>query len=282
VRVAANGLTFEALSVGDGPRLALLLHGFPDDAGSMRPLAERLAAHGFTAVAPFMRGYGATGPAPDGRYGASALAADVLALVAALGRRRALVVGHDWGAVAGYAAAVRDPDVVARLVAISVPPPRVLLRNLPRHPAQLGRSAYMARFQVPWVAERGLRRDGMAEVDRLWARWSPGFIPPAGRLEAVKASLGAPGALEAALGYYRALRRPSREDLGLLLGRVPAPTLVVAGARDGCIAPEVYEDLDDGFVAPRRLVVVPWAGHFVPLEATDELARVTLEHAGRA
>lgn len=280
MRVAANGVTFEAHVVGDGPRLALLLHGFPDDAGSLLPLAERLAAQGFTCVAPYMRGYGPTGPAPDGRYGAAALAGDVLGLVAALGRREALVVGHDWGAVAGYAAAVRDPDVVERLVAVSVPPIRVFVRNLPRHPTQLGRSAYVAAFQVPWLPERALRLAGLARVERLWARWSPGFTPPPGRVEAVKATLAAPGALEAALGYYRALGRPSREDLRLLLARVPVPTLVVTGGRDGCIAPEAFDDLDDGFVAPRRLVVIPWAGHFVPLEAPDELARAVLEHAG--
>jgi peroxisomal 2,4-dienoyl-CoA reductase len=120
VRVPAGPLTFDAWSVGEGPRLALLLHGFPDDPGSLLPLAERLAGHGFTAVAPWMRGYGGTGPAPDGRYGAAALAGDVLALIAALGHRRALVVGHDWGAVAGYAAAVRDPDAVAAVIARAV------------------------------------------------------------------------------------------------------------------------------------------------------------------
>ena len=94
-RVRANGIEFECLRWGDGDRLALCLHGFPDDPGTMGPLAERLVDAGFTVVAPYMRGYGPTGPAPDGRYSPGALGNDALAL--ALG---ALVI------VAGVAIAI--------------------------------------------------------------------------------------------------------------------------------------------------------------------------------
>jgi len=66
--VTANGLDFECLTRGDGDRLALCLHGFPDDAGTFEPLMAQLAEAGFTAVAPYMRGYGPTGPAPDDDY----------------------------------------------------------------------------------------------------------------------------------------------------------------------------------------------------------------------
>lgn len=276
----ANGLRFAAHVRGAGERLALLLHGFPDDAGSMLPLAERLATRGFTTVAPYLRGYGPTDRPVDGRYGLAALADDVVGLIAALGHDRALVVGHDWGAAAAYAAAVRDPDRVARLVALSVPPPRVFTRNLARHPTQLARSSYMAFFQLPWVAERTIRAHGMAFIDRTWTRWASSFTPPPGRLDEVKRTLSAPGSLTAALGYYRALLRPTRADLALLHARIPVSTLVVSGAQDGCIAPCAYDGLDDGFVAPRRFVLLPGVGHFLPLEATDEVARLVLEHAG--
>lgn len=272
--VRANGLEFTVHVRGDGPRLALLLHGFPDDAGSMLPLAERLAAQGYTAAAPFMRGYAPTERPADGRYGAAALGQDALELISALGHARATVVGHDWGAVAGYAAATLDPGRVERLVALSIPPPRVFLRNLARHPGQLGRSSYMALFQVPWVPERVLRANGLAMIDKIWTRWASSFTPPPGRLEEVKRTLSTPGTLSAALGYYRALRAPSRADLRLARSRVGAPTLVVTGDADGCMALGAFDGLDDGFVAPRRFVVLPGVGHFAPLEATDEVARL--------
>jgi pimeloyl-ACP methyl ester carboxylesterase len=257
--VRANGLTFAYHQRGDGPRLALLLHGFPDDAGSMLPLAERLAARGFTAVAPFMRGYG---PTDRGReHGAAALAGDVVGLIAALGHARATVIGHDWGAVAGYAAATLDPARVERLVALAVPPPRAFLRRL--RPAQLARSSYMALFQAPWLAERLVRARDWAMIDALWARWSPGWTPPPGRVAEVKRTLATD--LSGPLAYYRALRRPSRADLRLLLGRAGAPTTVVAGERDGCIGIEMFDDTDD-------VVRLPGVGHFIPLEATDAVA----------
>ncbi len=281
--VRAGEQTFSVLVEGDGPRLALLLHGFPDDARSLLPLAGRLAARGFTCAAPFLRGYGESEPAKDGDYGLDALARDAVGLVRALGFERATVVGHDWGALAGYGAANLDPAAVERLVAVSVPPPRAMLANLVRSPAQLLRSAYMLRFQLPG-AEAALRKKDMMWVDRLWNAWSPGWLPPPGRLAEVKRTLRAPGCLEAALGYYRALPlgrpgglRPANLCLGL--ARLRVPTLVVHGDRDGCIGPEMFERLDDAFAAPRRVVKLAGVGHFVPLEATDTLADLVAEFA---
>jgi pimeloyl-ACP methyl ester carboxylesterase len=247
VRVGEQG--FEVLVEGEGPRLALLLHGFPDDARSMLPLATRLAARGFTCAAPFLRGYGGSEPAKDGDYGLDALARDAVGLIRA----------------------------------VSVPPPRTMLANLVRSPVQLLRSGYMLRFQLPG-AEASLRKDDLGWVDRVWNLWSPGWLPPPGRLAEVKRTLRAPGCLEAALGYYRALPlgrpsglRPSTLRLGL--GRLRVPTLVVHGDRDGCIGPEMFAHLDDAFAAPRRAVKLAGVGHFVPLEATERLSDLVAEFA---
>ena len=113
--VEANGIDFECLRAGAGDRLALCLHGFPDDAGSMRPVLDRLADAGFTAVAPYMRGYAPTDPAPHGDYSAGALGSDAVALADVLSGTLdvaggPVLVGHDWGAVAAYAADRTDPD----------------------------------------------------------------------------------------------------------------------------------------------------------------------------
>lgn len=280
--------TFSVRLVGTGPRQALLLHGFPDDAGSLLPLAERLARHGFACAVPLMRGYGESDRAHDGDYRIAALARDAVGLIEALGAREALIVGHDWGAIAGYAAANLDPGRVARLVAVSVPPARTFVRNLATSPAQVVRSRYMALFQVPWLAERMVRANDLAYVEQLWRRWSPGWTPPPERLAQVKATLKIQGSLEAALAYYRGLRLGSpldvpeqAESLRLALGLLRVPTLVVHGDQDGCIGPEMYAGLDDAFAAPRRLVTLPGVGHWVPLEATDRLAELVVEHCAR-
>src|SRR5271168_3195362 len=110
--VDANGLNFAYLENGSGP-LVLMLHGFPDTAHSWDDLRPRLAARGYRAVSPFMRGYHPTA-IPTRDADAATLAADVLALVKALGETRAIVVGHDWGAAAAYGAAALAPDAIAK------------------------------------------------------------------------------------------------------------------------------------------------------------------------
>ena len=105
--VRANGLRFATLEAGDGP-LVLCLHGFPDHARSFRHQLPALAAAGFRAVAPYMRGYAPSDAPPDGPYQSAVLGQDAAAMIEALGYRQAAVVGHDWGAVAAYGAATRQ------------------------------------------------------------------------------------------------------------------------------------------------------------------------------
>src|SRR5205807_4960328 len=119
-----NGVEFAYLEDGppDGP-LALCLHGFPDSAHTWRHLLPELAAAGFHGVAPWMRGYGPSAVPADGRYQTGALVADATALHAALGGDdRAVLIGHDWGAVATYGAASFAPERWQRVVAMAVPP----------------------------------------------------------------------------------------------------------------------------------------------------------------
>ena len=120
----ANGISFAHLEAGEGP-LVLLLHGFPQFWWTWRAQLPALAAAGFRAVAPDLRGYGASDKPPRG-YDLPTLAADVAALVRALGERDAVVVGHDWGGLLGWTTAALHPRSVRRLVVLSAPHPRRL------------------------------------------------------------------------------------------------------------------------------------------------------------
>jgi pimeloyl-ACP methyl ester carboxylesterase len=160
--IRANGVHFAYLDAGQGP-LVLCLHGFPDTAWSFVPLLERLAAAGYRTVAPFMRGYPPSGPAPDGDYRVITLGRDALALIEALGAHRAVLVGHDWGAAATYIAAALAPERVDRMVTAAVPHLRrfLLWPNL----RQLKRSRYMGFFQLRGIPERRIVAD-----DFKWLR----------------------------------------------------------------------------------------------------------------
>ncbi|PSQ32723.1 alpha/beta hydrolase [Halobacteriales archaeon SW_10_68_16] len=285
-RVTANGLTFECLRQGEGDRLALCLHGFPDDAGTMEPLLARLADAGFTAVAPYMRGYGPTDPAPDGDYTTVAMAKDAIALADEWGDGEAVLVGHDWGAAGAYAAAAIAPDQFSHLVTLAVPPRFVEV--VPDHPRQWLRSWYIAFFQLPWLPERVLRARDFALVEFLWATWSPTWDYPEDRLAAVKDTFREEGTVEAALSYYRQFGRQATEKLADDAiarrfheededdangdGGIEVPALVLAGTEDGCIGHELFDDAEAAFAGRCRCVTVDGAGHFLHRERPDVVA----------
>lgn len=275
----ARGIDFRCLNAGEGP-LVLVLHGFPDDPTSFAPLLAALAEAGYRAVAPWLRGYGPTGPAPDGDYSIAALAADVVGLIEALGEEEATLIGHDWGAISSYAAANLAPTRIRDLITLAVPPLPAFLRDA--RAAQLRRSAYIGLFQLPWIAERRLRADDFALIDDLWRAWSPGWRPPPERLQAIKGTFRRPGTVDAALAYYRALApRPGqlrawRRSRRLALAPLQVPAMVLAGERDGCIGRELFTATAEASDAPVELHVLPQVGHFMHLEDPATIHRLIL------
>ena len=280
--VRANGLSFATLEAGDGP-LVLCLHGFPDHARSFRHQLPALAAAGFRAVAPFMRGYAPTDVPADGPYQTAALAQDAVALIEALGYTRAAVFGHDWGAVGAYGAAVLAPERVARLITAAVPHgaafPSALLANYD----QQRRSWYMFFFQTPF-ADAAVPFADFRFLERLWQDWSPGWDYPAEEMDALKETFRQPGVPAAALGYYRATLNPLNQDPALAdiqtrisLSPISVRTLYFHGARDGCVGAELLDGMEQLFPQGLETVIVPEAGHFVHQERPEIVNRHLLE-----
>jgi pimeloyl-ACP methyl ester carboxylesterase len=274
--VQANGLRFHYLEAGSGP-LVLCLHGFPDHARSFRHQLPALAAAGFRAVAPFMRGYAPTDAAPIGCYQTAAQGQDVVALIEALGAETAVVMGHDWGAVAGFAAAQLAPAKVAKLIALSVPHVAPLFGAFVTNPEQQRRSWYIFFFQQA-MAEAAIAHDDFAFLERIWQDWSPGWKYPSEELTAVKDTFRRPGVLGATLGYYRSLfntglHDPKLTTLQAALFTVPigVSTLYFHGARDGCIGVELAREMDGMFAAGLRKVILDGAGHFIHQELPDKV-----------
>jgi len=271
--VTANGLRFAYRVTGDGP-LALLLHGFPDTPATWRHLAPRLADAGFRVVTPWMRGYAPTSVPDDGAFDGATLAADANRLHDVLGGDDdAVLVGHDWGAHAAYAAAHAAPGRWRRVVTLAVPP-EPALEGLLTAPRQIRRSWYMLAAQLPW--ERWAPQRALARIEDLWRDWSPGYQPTAEDLDPLRASLRAPGGLAAALGYYRAMReRALRGDRPGEGGPVPTqPTLYLHGDDDGCMGPEWVGPADAVLRTANpasRATLLPGVGHFLHLEDPDRV-----------
>lgn len=274
--VAANGLTFHYLEVGEGP-LALCLHGFPDSPHTYRHLMPELAKAGFRAVAIYMRGYAPTSIPEDGDYSPRALRTDVNALHEALGGNGdAVLLAHDWGTGAAFGAMQTEPARWSRAVIGSVPPLAVFGDIMTRY-EQIKRSFYFWFFQMA-VAQDMVAANDLAFLDALWADWSPNFDATQ-ELKLIKPCLRDPKNLEAALGYYRYVFDPERfgqpdhmeGDAGLIGAPVSQPTLYIHGTADGCIslaegdAAEVLKYLGPG----SRVVCPEGVGHFFLVEKPE-------------
>jgi pimeloyl-ACP methyl ester carboxylesterase len=213
-----------------------------------------------------MRGYAPTQVPADGAYHIGALAADATALHEVLGGDSdAVLIGHDWGAEAAYAAGAAAPDRWRRLVTLAVPPAAldpVLFTDY----EQLRRFFYLFVFRDPLgFAEAVVAADNMAFLDRLWSDWSPGY-DASDALTHVKECLREPANLAAAIGYYRAAGAMEGAD-----NQAPQPTLYLHGSADGCISADLASRAEQFLAPSSRMIVIEDAGHFLHLEKPAEV-----------
>ncbi|HEY2702546.1 MAG TPA: alpha/beta hydrolase [Candidatus Dormibacteraeota bacterium] len=290
-RVQANGIDFAYLEAGpaDGP-LALCLHGFPDHAPTWRHLLPELAAAGWHAVAPWMRGYHPTGLAPDGQYQLATLCLDALALLDALGGdERAVIIGHDWGSLAACGAGMLEPARMARLVCMAVPQNALAFQKVISDWEQMKRSWYMWFFQLPGIYEMAISGDDCAAVENIWRDWSPGLAIDPEDMSQIRATLSRPEVFQAAMGYYRNTVDATTQSDELNLAQLTVtsetlgtPVLFVAGADDGLFVPEAFREGAEYCTAECRVEVLDGCGHFMHQERPAEVNRLILGFIGGA
>ncbi|HEX4048218.1 MAG TPA: alpha/beta hydrolase [Elusimicrobiota bacterium] len=258
--IEANGLRFAYLEQGAGP-LALLLHGFPDTAGTWDHLRPRIAAAGYRVVTPFMRGYRPTA-VPERDADPETLAGDVVALIEALGESSAVVIGHDWGALAAYGAASLRPDRVRRLLVLAIAHPAALRLS----PPMMWAMRHFFAYKLPGAPGRFARHD-FAALPAIYRRWSPAWSPAPEEFTAVRECFSDRASLNAAFGYYRALTGlPS-----FLKRRIGVPTVAFAGLDDPLLRPADYRKAARMFSNGYAVEEAP-GGHFLHREHPDAFA----------
>lgn len=278
--------------IGQGPVL-LMLHGFPDTPQTFSDLITPYTQAGLRCVIPYMPGYGLTSMPRRGGGSQLALAEFLQAFIRETLRvDEIMILGHDWGSVTAQMLAglnltdERRSYRITRLILAAVPPMPSFLRNL--NLRQIYRSRYMYYFQIPGIIHR-IRQQDLAYIRTLWARWSPGLPADHPQLQRVLDCLRAPGVLERAISYYRYMLNPCYLPLSLqplrqaklMFSRKPLPALIIVGAQDDCIGPEMYVDGERDFPHPEsREVILPDAGHFLHLEQPDTFVQKSLLFLG--
>ncbi|MFC6093181.1 alpha/beta fold hydrolase [Saccharothrix lopnurensis] len=297
-----NGITMHVAEEGEGP-LVLLLHGFPESWYSWRHQFGPLAAAGYRVVAPDQRGYGGTDRPDDvDAYTILHLVGDVVGLIAALGEREAVVVGHDWGAPVAWHTAQMRPDLVRGVAGLSVPPmPRGSVPPLVAARRRFGDDFYQLYFQQPGVADAELGRDPRAAFRRTLVGLSGDAVPPSSRGEGFLGAFPDPEELPAwlteadvdafveqfdrtgftgGLNWYRNIDRNWELTAPWQDAVITPPALFVTGDRDlvrGFSPPNLFELLPGALPNLRGVHDLAGCGHWTQQERADDVNRALLE-----
>jgi pimeloyl-ACP methyl ester carboxylesterase len=309
--VETNDIRLHLAEQGAGP-LVVLCHGFPESWYSWRHQLAALAAAGFHAVAPDMRGYGKTDrPEEIDRYTLFHLVGDMVGVLDALKAEQAVIVGHDWGAPVAWSAALLRPDRFRGVIGLSVPYiPRGRTRPTSVMPQNADAVFYQLYFQSPGEAEAELERDvgltlrrllysSSGDVPRREGSADVGMVPrsggfltrmrtpetlPAWLTEADLAfytSEFARTGFRGGLNWYRNIDR-NWELLGAFAGaRVTVPALFIAGDRDLVVSfrgmSELIANLQTFVPELRRTVMLKGCGHWTQQERAAEVNAAILE-----
>jgi pimeloyl-ACP methyl ester carboxylesterase len=297
--ISANGIEIFLLEQGEGP-LVVLCHGWPELSYSWRHQISAIANAGFHVVAPDMRGFGRTSaPSDVNAYSIFDHVGDMVGLVAALGEKQALIIGHDWGAPVAWHAAMFRPDIFTAVAGLSVPPP---FRGRGRPLDSLRENGitnfYWQYFQTPGVAEREFERDVDMTMRVLLGR---GFSDPSASLfiEDGKGFLGdnnivmpLPDWLSEAdlsdfseaykrsgfrggLNWYRNIDRNWELTAPWQDARIVQPSLFIAGARDsvitGLMGGKRIAEMERILPGLKQKLIIEGAGHWIQQERPDEV-----------
>lgn len=277
--IQGDGVELRVTRCGKGPAI-ILLHGFPENWTSWRHQIPALANAGFSVWAPDLRGYNGS-EKPKGRrtYHLRHLVEDVAALVRASGESKAHIVGHDWGGVIAWTFAGIHPEMVDTLTILNAPHMQLYMRQVWR-PPQLFKSWYVLLFQLPWLPELLLLFGDFALI-RFMFRHYPARQGAFSEqeIEGYVRGLELPGALTAAINYYRANMRPDGIQLAMR-ARSQAPTLIIWGESDPALSIRVLDGIEE--VAPSVTVKrITDAGHWIQNEAPEEVNNALMEFLKR-
>ncbi|WP_284747329.1 alpha/beta fold hydrolase [Amycolatopsis sp. RTGN1] len=269
ISIPTEAGSFDAIAAGpeDG-RPVLLLHGFPEAAAEWEHQVATLGVLGYRAVAPDQRGYSpGVRPEQAAEYSIDHLVEDVVAIAGQLGWAQFDLVGHDWGGAVAWWTADAHPERLRSLTVVSTPHPAALAEAMKTDEDQHLRTRYMTEWRQTRVTERRmLENDARALRDMFERR------VPLHKIEDYVQRLSEPGALTAALNWYRAGRPGGK------IGKISVPTLYIWSTEDVSFGSIAALDTANWVTGPFRFEMVEDVTHWVPEEAPEAVTSLIVEH----
>jgi pimeloyl-ACP methyl ester carboxylesterase len=279
-RVRGDGVNLHVAIAGNGPPV-ILLHGFPANWYSWHHQIPALVAAGYSVWAPDLRGYNLSDiPVEREAYHLRHLANDVAAIVSATGSPRAHVAGHDWGGIIAWTFAGMHPGLLDRLIILNAPHMQIYLERVWRT-SQMFRSWYVSLFQLPTLPEQALAAGNFWLARSIFERTTVrrGVFSEA-ELDYYVSGLARPGALKAALDYYRENILPGKLALASS-SRTDAETLIIWGERDPALGTFLLEGTER-FAPHLRIQRIPDVSHWVQNEAPETVNRLMVRFLAEA
>ncbi len=301
--IATNGVTLRVTEAGErGAPVVVLCHGFPELAFTWRHQVRALAEAGYHVLAPDQRGYGGSDkPAAVDAYHVAELTDDVVGLLDDVGAERAVLVGHDFGAVVAWGAPLLRPERFSAIAGLSLPPvPRPKVPTTQAFRRIFGENFfYILYFQQEGPADAELGRDPATTFRRLFAMGAAGeemvgAADPRGFLDRIAEPGRLPdwisqadfdvyvdeftrGGFTAPLNWYRCFDLNWELTADPPASSISVPALFVGGTEDATLAYTPRHRAREVVTGEYREVMIDGAGHWLTEEKPDEVSRVLLE-----
>lgn len=272
-QITTNDVTLHTAVAGpeNGP-LVILLHGFPEFWYAWRKQIEPLVSQGYRVVIPDQRGYNLS-EKPDGieSYQLDVLRDDVIELIKFFERKKAVVIGHDWGGIVAWHLAATRPDYVEKLLILNSPHTAVMKKTMIKNPIQIFRSMYVLFFQLPRLPERMLSANGFTGLKKSLTDSSDHETFDNKELQRYAHAWSQPKSLSSMLNWYRALRIKSSEP-----STINIPVKIIWGYRDSFLSKKLAEESAKQCTNADTVLVD--ATHWVHLEQPEIVNKLMLEY----
>jgi len=259
----------------------VFLHGFPDCPENYKDQLSFFASKGYQAFVPYMPGYHPEDMDLD-TYQSVRIAENIIEFIESVTDKKIFLFGHDWGSSVSYAVAGLRPDLVSKLISVSVPHGISVGTSFLSDAEQQRKSWYMFFFQLE-IAEAAVSFNNFNFIDRLWSDWSPNWPEYKEYAKTTIDALSKDSVLSKALAYYRCTFQPELQNErinelanNLLTEKISMPSLYLHGENDGCIGHYLSEGMEN-FFEDLEIKILPDCGHFLHLEKKDLANNLVLD-----